>query len=147
MAASLIMDQSHHPSMEEIASYITGKDGSLWQDMVNFLETNFKVKREIAYSSCSGKPGWNVKYKKGGKALCTLYPEREAFTALVVLGQHERAVFDGTREEYSSMITDAYDECSLFNGTKWLMLPVQNEKNLAGVKKLITLKAQGKKKK
>lgn len=147
MAISLILDQSHEPSMEEIASYITGKGGDFWQDMVEFLETSFKVKREVGYSSCSGKPGWNVKYKKGGKALCTLYPEAASFTALVVLGQHERAVFDGTREEYSRMITDAYDKCSLFNGTKWLMLPVQDEKDLRGVKKLVTLKGQGKKKK
>ncbi|WP_423245054.1 DUF3788 family protein [Heliorestis acidaminivorans] len=26
----------------------------------------------MTYSKCSAQPGWNVKYKKSGKSLCTL---------------------------------------------------------------------------
>lgn len=41
------------------------------------------------YSTCSFQPGWNVKYKKGGKSLCTLYPMDGYFIALVVVGPKE----------------------------------------------------------
>lgn len=141
MSINLIMDKTHEPSMDEIASYIEENARKMWQETTSFIETNFKAKQQIAYSICSGKPGWNVKYKKGGKALCTLYPEKDFFIALVVLGRHDRTVFDITREDYCGYITDLYDTCTLFNGTKWLMINVTDENIFEDVKRLIKIKA------
>lgn len=144
MPADLIMDKTHCPSMDEIASYFGESTGKLWQEMIAFIETGFKAKPKVAYSTCSGKPGWNIKYKKGGKALCTLYPEKDCFVALVVLGQGERDVFDLVRGEFCDYITGLYDKATLFNGTKWLMISVINETIFEDVKKLIEMKVKNK---
>jgi hypothetical protein len=136
------MDKSHYPSMEEINAYFEESAGAIWGEMTGFLEVNFKSKPQIAYSVCSGKPGWNVKYKKSGKALCTLYPEKDGFVALAVLGQGDRAAFDLNRGEYCSYITGLYEQATLFNGTKWLMISVTDEKIFKDVKKLINMKVK-----
>lgn len=142
MSVDIIMDKTHEPSMEEIALYIEADARQIWQKMLSFIEMNFKAKPQITYSLCSGKPGWNVKYKKNGKALCTLYPEKDGFIALVVLGQDDRMGFDMTREEYCDYITDLYDKCTLFNGTKWLMIQVTDGSVFDDVQKLIMLKVK-----
>lgn len=142
MSVDIIMDKTHEPSMEEIALYIEADARQIWQKMLSFIEMSFKAKPQITYSLCSGKPGWNVKYKKNGKALCTLYPEKDGFIALVVLGQDDRMGFDMTREEYCGYITDLYDRCTLFNGTKWLMIQVTDGSVFDDVQKLIMLKVK-----
>ena len=40
-------------------------------------------------SACSWEQGWNVKFKKAGKTLCTLYPRELFFTVMVVVGKRE----------------------------------------------------------
>lgn len=142
MPLDLIMDKTHYPSMDEINAYFEEKAGKTWREMISFVEGDFKAKPQIAYSVCSGKPGWNVKYKKSGKALCTLYPEREGFVTLVVLGQGDRAAFDLNRGDYCSYITELYDKATLFNGTKWLMISVTDESIFGDVKKLINMKVK-----
>ena len=73
------------PGMEEIVKFI-GQSGELWEDLISYIEKTYKVKPQNSYSCCSAQPGWNVKYKKSGKSLCTLYPMDGFFIALVVIG-------------------------------------------------------------
>jgi hypothetical protein len=133
-----------HSATSTLYSILLASDdaGKTWREMICFLEGEFKAKPQIAYSVCSGKPGWNVKYKKSGKALCTLYPEKDGFVALVVLGQGDRAAFDLNRREYCSYITGLYDKATLFNGTKWLMINVTDERIFEDVKMLIEMKVK-----
>ncbi len=140
MSENLILDNGHEPSMNEINLYFAEKARKNWSEMVGFIEQNYKTKQQISYSTCSGKPGWNVKYKKSSKALCTLYPEKDLFTVLIVLGRNEIEVFEETREEFSPYINDLYDQSALFNGTKWLMIEVTDDIILEDVKELIMMK-------
>jgi hypothetical protein len=67
-----IMDSGHMPTLDEIGNYIGGAAEKRWLELNQHLDKNFKVKQKTSYSTCSGKPGWNFKYQKSGKALCTL---------------------------------------------------------------------------
>ena len=142
MSENLILDNGHEPSMNEINLFIEEKARKKWLEMIGFIEQNYKTKQQINYSTCSGKPGWNVKYKKSSKALCTLYPEKDLFTVLIVLGRNDIDAFEETREEFSPYINDLYDQCTLFNGTKWLMIEVTDDVILEDVKELIMLKTR-----
>ena len=62
--------------MEQIAAAV---GSSLWQRTCIFLQSSYGSVPLIQYSGCSAAPGWNVKYRKGGKALCTLYPDDSFF--------------------------------------------------------------------
>ncbi len=80
MEWSLAYNSSREPTMEEIRTFI-GKAALLWTELLAFLEETYHVPAKISYSSCSAQPGWNVKYQKSGKSLCTLYPMDGYFTA------------------------------------------------------------------
>ena len=92
------------------------------------------------YSVCAGQPGWNVKYKKGSKALCTLYPEPDSFIALVVLGQADLVKLDAVRPAYTPYLLQLADGARLFNNTKWLMIRVTDDAVMDDVQKLLRLK-------
>jgi hypothetical protein len=135
-----IFDKTYEPSFKELTSYVKGDSNKRWMNLANYIETNFKSSPKLFYSRCSAKPGWNAKYKKSSKALCTLYPGNDYFTALVVLNETDMEWFKGMRDEYSKYILSLYDNCNLFNGTKWLMVDITDDKILEDVKKLIKLK-------
>ncbi len=56
-------------------------------DLHNHLCEKYKVKPKLSYSNCSMDKniwrGWNIKYQKSGKSLCTIYPQQGYFMALV----------------------------------------------------------------
>lgn len=137
-----IQDKNSEPDMQEIKQSINGDARNIWQSLINDIESSFNAKPKITYSTCAAKPGWNVKYKKSGKALCTLYPEKESFTVLVVLGAKEINIFESVREAYTDYIKELVDSTKLFNGTKWLMIKVTRKKTAVDAVKLMHLKIE-----
>lgn len=81
-------DASHLPTEGDIGEYLREAQ-PIWNELTAYIEKTYQVKPQIAFSNCSAQPGWNIKYKKSGKALCTLYPMEGYFIALVVIGPKE----------------------------------------------------------
>lgn len=136
----IIQDQSNTPDMQAMAESIKGDSHDRWLELVAHIQDVFGARPQITYSKCSAKPGWNVKYKKSGKALCTLYPEPESFTALIVVSSNDMDRYDLIRPIFSDSMNGLYDKTQLFNNTKWLMIPVFDDTALDDVKKLLQFK-------
>ena len=77
-------EKATQPTEKEIEDFV---QTDLFNDMNNHMRNVFKVKPKYAYSSCAMDNniwrGWNIKYQKSGKSLCTLYPQQGYFLALV----------------------------------------------------------------
>ena len=140
----LILDASHTPTYEEISNYMNGPAQSLWHDINAFIQERYKASPRIAYSKCSAKPGWNVKYQKSGKSLCTLYPEEEGFVALVVILLDMVPIIEAMSSELEAEILNTIKTAKPFNGTLWLMIPVNKKRVLDNIKQLLLLKAGSK---
>lgn len=69
------------PTAEQLSAYVSHP---LWEPLNRWICEAYSLSPIYSYSSCSMGRGWNVKYRSGGKALCTLYPAAGAFTCLVV---------------------------------------------------------------
>lgn len=136
----LILDGSHAPDFDEISGYIGEAGQKLWQGINSFLQERYKALPNIAYSKCSAKPGWNVKYQKSGKSLCTLYPERDGFIALVVITLDLLPVIEELSDQFETEVMDTVRSARPFNGTKWLMIQVRKSEVLDNVKQLLLLK-------
>ena len=133
--------KSQQPSLGEIAAYI---DSPLWGNLCSWAETTYSIAPKVEHSTCSGAPGWNVKYKKGGRALCTLYPDDGAFTAMVTIGSKEAAEAELLLPTCSDYLRDLFARTSLFNGGRWLMIRVTDARVLEDVKTLIRLRVMPK---
>lgn len=137
-----IQDKNYEPNVAELTSYIEDKAKNQWNTLISYLDNLSKIRTEMKYSKCMAKPGWNLKYKKKSKALCTLYPDKTYFTALIVLNENDREWFVTMKDNYTSYVQNLYNQARLFNGTIWLMIEVTNDEILADVIRLIQLKEE-----
>ena len=129
--------RSQEPTLEQIASFI---DSPLWNGLCRWSEGAYSIVPKVEYSTCSGAPGWNVKYKKGGRSLCTLYPDAGAYTALVTVGAKEAPEAELLLPSCSDYIRELFARTQTFNGARWLMIRVSDAAVLEDVKKLIRLR-------
>ncbi|SNS27579.1 Protein of unknown function [Anaerovirgula multivorans] len=136
----LILDGLHTPTYDEICQYISKPARILWQDINSFIQQEYKASPKIAYSKCSGKPGWNVKYKKSNKSLCTLYPEKEGFVVLLVITLELLPVIEAMEKEFETDVLEVIRSAKPFNGTLWLMIPVNKASSLENIKQLLLIK-------
>ncbi len=144
MAWSEQYTQADKPALIQIEEYI---GSPLWRALCTFVETNYDIQPNVEYSLCSGAPGWNVKYKKGGRALCTLYPREGFFTCLVCIGAKEATEAELVLSACSPAVQELYRKAKPLNGTRWLMIDVTAEAVLEDVKRLLFVRAKPKPKK
>lgn len=138
-----ISDGTHKPSMAVIGSYV---QNPLFEQLCNHVETEYQSKPVLEYSRCSMQHGWNVKYKKAGRTLCTLYPMKGYYIALIVIGERERIETELMLPFCTEYFRQLYHETKTGMGQKWLMINVTDEAVLEDVKQCIAIR-RGKKKK
>ena len=129
--------KSQQPTLEQISEYIASP---LWGEVCQWAEKSYQVEPKVEHSTCSGAPGWNVKYKKGGRALCTLYPDEGQFTALITVGAKEAPEAELLLPTCSDYIRELFARTQTMNGARWLMIRVTDAQVLEDVKKLIRLR-------
>jgi len=134
------------PSAEDIREYL-GEVTSIWDELTAYIEEAYQIKPQIAYSKCSAQPGWNVKYKKSSKSLCTLYPMAGHFIALVVVGPKEQEEVEIGMDAgmFSTYVKELYDKTTYSAMGRWLMIEVKDKTSLNDIKRLLTIRVRPKK--
>lgn len=134
---------TNQPTMEQIAEAV---GNPLWARLCGEVERAYGGLPRVEYSRCSMAPGWNVKYKKGGRAVCTLYPDCGGFRCMVV-------VSDRVQNEAEFLLLDAdpytrelYRNTPSGMGGRWLMIDVSGEAILRDTLRLIVLRTSAKSK-
>lgn len=131
------------PSLEEIKKYV---DSPLWVQLCAHIENVYAVVPSIEYSRCGMEPGWNIKYKKGSKSICTLYAREGFFTCLVVVSSKNSEEFEPILAGCDPDIQTLYQAAKPFNGARWLMIDVTTPKLLQDVQRLLAIRVKPAKK-
>jgi hypothetical protein len=136
-----IFDAGHIPSGDDIRGYL-GEAKSSWDELTAYIEEAYQVKPQIAYSKCSAQPGWNVKYRKSSKSLCTLYPMAGYFIALVVVGSKEEEEVKSGMDSglFTTYVKDIYDKTAYSAIGRWLMIEVKDKPVLNDIKYLLGIR-------
>ncbi len=132
-------DETTRPDSETLSAYV---NSPLWDRLNDKLQGGYACAPQYNYSRCSMQRGWNVRYKKAGRSLCTLYPMQGHFLALVVIGQRESAGAELALPLLSQYLQTLYRETQCGMGQKWLMVCVTTEEILNDVLQLVAIRAQ-----
>lgn len=130
------MNKEHAPTMEDMETYVRNP---LWAELCNFIIKTYQTKPTFEYSGCVW-PGWNVKFKKAGKNLCTLYPHEGYFWVLVVIGQKEKLRFEEELPLMSDYLKELYEETPEGMGQRWLKIELEDEERMEDVKRCIAIR-------
>jgi hypothetical protein len=135
-AKGAYLDKSHKPSEAEIMVGLGSRRG-LWEELIAFVEGNYRVAKDLIFYGKSY--GWAVRFRKGSRALISLYPGLGAFTAQIVVGEGQlvEALASGLGEGARRMIEAAkpYPE------GRWLFIPIDSEDDLLDVERLLATKS------
>ena len=136
MTVGYFTDRGHPPAAGEIRSALDSRY-PLWERLNRFIESNYQIDGEWSFWGPS-KSGWNLRYRRKGRALIALYPQQERIIAQIVLGkaQAERALGLKLGEKVSKMLREAPQ---LHDG-RWLFIPVLNAADAEDVEQLLLAK-------
>ena len=97
--------------------------------------------KKIEFSRCSLERGWNVKFKKSGKSLCTIYPREGYFTVLVVIGSKVKEAVENILCDCAPELRELYEKTRWGNGQEWLMIYLEDQGEMfADVLQLIEIR-------
>lgn len=133
---------NNEPDEKQIEEFI---NNPLWNELNKFIKDSYDVSPQKSYSVCSMQAGWNIKYKKSGKSLCTLYPMEGYFIALVVTSSKQADETEALIPSCTKYVHDLYNNTSYYNGGKWLMIEVRDKEILEDVKSLVNVRLKPKK--
>lgn len=85
-------------------------------------------------------PGWNVKYKKGGRPICTVYSNNGRFFCMLVIGDKKLPDAELIINSRSPYIQELFRNTSQSMGGKWLFIDVTSDIILQDTLKLIALR-------
>lgn len=122
-----LQDKNTCPTIEEISEYVRNPVFTLF---CSEIKDTYKCNEKIEYSSCSWEKGWNIKLKKAGKTLCTIYPKEHYFTVMVVVGAKEKASVEEILPECTAELQNIYWQTQEGNGQRWLMIDLEDKESL-----------------
>jgi hypothetical protein len=137
MGISIFTDREHQPTMEEVFAAV-GSSRPLWENLTWFIADNYRIQGDFTFY---GKNyGWAVRFRRGGKALLSLYPGQESFTVQIVIGQTQadKALSLSLSKKVSKILEDAHQ----FREGRWLFINVESAPDLSDVQQLLIVKSR-----
>ena len=122
-----LQDKSNCPTIEEIGEYVRNP---VFMQFCSEVKGAYKCNEKIEYSMCSLEKGWNVKFKKSGKSLCTIYPREGYFTILIVVGRKEKTLIEEMLPDCAVELQNIYNHTKEWNGQGWLMIDLEDKERL-----------------
>ena len=121
---TLIEDSTRCPSVNELSAYVSNP---VFTHFCSDMERRYGAAPLISFSSCSWEKDWNIKFRKAGRSLCTVYVREGFFTVLVVIGEKERSEVEDLLSQLPPRLREIYLDTPSGNGQKWLMIDVEDE--------------------
>ena len=113
-----IEDKSYKPTISEIFHFV---QLPLFQELYEYMLRKYQANVSIEYSGDKSLLGWNVKYKKAGRTLCTVYPRKGHFPLLLVVGRKEKEQTEEWLPELSEEFRQIFLNTKEGMGQRWLL--------------------------
>ena len=127
------------PSVEELDQYA---DNPLWPELRQYLKDAYGAEPRMDYSRCGLEPGWNVKFKKGSKALATVYLRLGYVTAMVSVAPKDEDAAEGVLLTCTEYTRTLYRNTASSKMGRWLMIDLTSPEVLEDLKSLLALRVK-----
>jgi hypothetical protein len=114
-----IEDKLYQPSVEELIAFV---NKPLFGELCETMEREYEPRCHIEYSGEKGYSGWNLKFKKAGRTLCTVYPRPGCFRMLLVVGPKEKERVETLLPTFSAAFRERWNGTRELMGQRWMML-------------------------
>jgi hypothetical protein len=137
-----LLNKDCTPTNQDILDTI-GDTSDLWLKLHRFIEVNYDFNKELAFYSKNY--GWTVRYRKSKKTLVSCFPEKGAFSVLLVLGKKEAHEVELIRDELNKNFLSVFDKTEQLHDGRWLWIRILTQQDLDVLIKVIQIKKRIKK--
>lgn len=135
MSIGHFADKEGPPSPEALAEAL-GPRLPLWEQLTCFIADNYQMAGEWSYG---GKNyGWNLWYRRSGKSLVSLFPQRGYWVAQVILGQTE--VTQALALKLGKNVGTTLAETPQLHDGRWLFIRVKTARDVKDIAQLLQIK-------
>lgn len=131
-------DKDTRPTLEELAEYV---GNPLFPRFCREIKDTYQCRETIEYSRCGLEPGWNLKFRKGGKALATVYLRPGYVTAMVSVAPKDEDAAEGVLLTCTEQTQALYRNTASSKMGRWLMIDLTSPEVLEDIKALLRLRA------
>lgn len=122
------------PSRAELVARL-GRTHAAWTALVEFVQARYRV--QAAWDA--DRDGWELRWRKGGKALLTLRTEERRFSAQFVVPPTR--VREALALPLSPATRALIRAARPYPDGRWIRIPVRTLRDLADLKTLVVFKA------
>jgi hypothetical protein len=141
MAYERLLNRDDQPDREKIRKTIGREVLTVWDDVIAYLEENFSdYIPELMYYSA--QHGWALRYRKESRQLCVLFPERGAFTALIMLNPEEDAQALEKINYFNTRLRGLLNLPSSLPQGRWLWMRLEDHTDFVGFRLLMEIKKE-----
>lgn len=141
MAHERFLDKLKKPSENDILTAL-GTTKELWLYIHNYIKQNYEFTPELIYFTKNY--GWSIRYSKSKKTLCYLFPEKDAFSILIVLGNKEVEKVNMVRNNLNEEVKQVFENTKQFHDGRWMWIRLSTMSDIDSIKLLLNAKKKPK---
>ena len=136
MAYDRLLNREEKPDTSQIRAWIGSEVLPVWDGIKAYLEEHFPnfVPEWVFYNALQG---WGLRYRREAQQLCMLFPEKGAFSALVMLTPEEDARVMEIIDYFNSRIRGILNRPSSLPQGRWLWVRLEDLTDLVGLTLLL----------
>lgn len=134
-----LYSEAARPTLEEIDAYA---HTTLWPQLRAYLAAAYGAGPQLEYSRCGLEPGWNVKFRRGSKSLCTVYLRPGFVTAMVSVAPKDEEAAQMVLLTCTAETQAVYHRSAASKMGHWLMLDITPPEMLEDVKALLAVRVK-----
>jgi len=139
MAHERFLDRETQPEPELVRKTIGREVLPVWDDVAAYLAEAFP-EYESEWIYYSAQHGWAVRFRQDTKQLVALFPERGAFSALVILSPEEDERALNRINYFNAKFREQLNTISSLPQGRWLWVRIEDHTDFVGLRLLLDFK-------
>lgn len=141
MSIGWFTDRKVRPTENEVETSL-GAALPNWKLLQTNLHEHYAVQEELKY--CYGrKYGWAYQFRRKGKLLVALYPNKDRFVVQIIVSREN--LEDATGLHLHSSALEAIESATEYSEGKWLFISVKDANDLKDIMELVEIKSSARK--
>ena len=142
-SASCMTEAGNPPTDSAVAEWVGKEAYKYWELITQTIGRNYANVFTPEWLYGGKKHGWSLRYKKN-KSFCTLIPEKNRLSLLIVFGKAEREKVETIRNRLAEKTQKEYDQATTYHDGKWLLLAIDSDRVIKDIMLLLAAKRRPK---
>lgn len=114
----------------------------IWKELVEWIQEKYEP--QWVWGKGGKRFAYELKIRKNSRTICSLFPEQDKFSFMVILGQKEREAFEQIQEKFQNAICEIYETTKTYHDGKWLLFEIRDKTYLSDCRTLLQIKRKPK---